>query len=423
MRDPEISIVPDEDADEDGADGTVYDESDDAESPEEPPAQDDEPEIIIDREDVQDPPEVISRTTWVRLGDLRTEYKFWTNPRRFSGLDTGSIADLARDIAAKTKQVLSDEGGEITYAGIDDPLLVVAIQDNGGVIPLVVDGQRREKAARVAYKSDGDVLVPVRHLELEPVIWTQALSNKYLADSLKKVGLRAGRSAFELAQNAEFLRKQRDESTDRDYTLEKIAQIIGRSESWVSKVLKALGNASPKLIHRWETGEITEEQFRDLATQKDPEQQAAAADAVVEARKSGNTATSRTIAKEQKEIARAARAPKTEKAPKVGKAKKAKGPAVRGPQLDILAAPPRKPPSFAVVEDMLDTAKSKPPTHEYVKGMLDGVRWASGLMDAAKLGKPWQAYLSHVGGSVAAKPEAKPEKVKAAKASTGKRKR
>jgi ParB-like chromosome segregation protein Spo0J len=431
MRDPELTVEADDDtslpeiddAFEDDHPATEAGDSGDGDSedPWEQQPSDDVSEVIaadsdsdpdVDS-DSEVPSEFVATTRWVPLGTLRIEYKFWTNPRRFTGLDSASIEDLGADIASKTRQVMSDGENTITYAGIDDPLLVVRIQENGGVVDLVIDGQRRERAARQAYREDGDVLVPVRYLEPEPVVWTQALSNRYLSDSLRKVGLRAGLSAFELARNAEFLRGQRDEDTGKDYTLEKIAGLIGRSESWVSKILTALGRAAPKLIHRWETGQITEEQFRDLAATKDPEQQTAAADAVVQARASGDSAGGRTLAKEQLELARARAKPAKEdkaspKDDKPGKAPKGKGnPVVRGPQGEFPAPPPRKPPPFSVVEDMLDTAGWKPPTSDYVKGMLDGVRWASGLLDAASLGKPWQSYLRHVTG---AKDDAKPSR-------------
>lgn len=370
--------------------------------------------------------DLVAAPRWVPLGSLRVEYKYWVNPRRFTGLDAASIKDLAADVVAKTRQVMP-EGGDaefVTYAGIDDPLLVVRIAENGSIIDLVIDGQRRERAVRQAYKDDLDVLVPVRDLEPEAVIWTQTLSNKYLADSLRKVGLRAGLSAFELARNAEFLRSQRDEGTGKDYTLEKIAAVIGRSESWVSKILTALKRATPKLIHRWESAAITEEQFRDLAATKDPDQQTAAADAVVQARTSGDSAAGRTLAKEQLEISRAETRAKPEKASKAEPVTKAKGKAeggakgkskavVRGPQGEFPAVAPRKPPPFAVVEDLLETAKKKPPTSDYVKGMLDGVRWATGLLDAALLAKPWQAYLRHVAGG---KEDADPVKAKPSRA-------
>jgi hypothetical protein len=362
--------------------------------------------------ELETPPDFVSDIRWVPLGDLVVEYKFWTNPRRFTGLDPQSIKDLAADVSAKTRQVMTDGGHSITYAGIDDPLLVVRIAENGGVVHLVVDGQRRERAVRQAYLKDPDVLVPVRDLESEAVIWTQELSNKFLADSLKKVGLRSGLSAFELAKNAEFLRTQRDGDTNKEFTLERIAGVVGRSESWVSKILSALRHATPKLVHQWERGDITEEQFRDLAAQKNPEAQDTAAAAVVKARTSGDSGGGRTLAKEQLELSRAARVkpvkPETEDKPV--KAKKGRKPVVSGPQT---AVSPRKAPPFAVVEDMLETARRKPPTHEYVKGMLDGVRWASGCMDAALLGKPWQLYLQRVtedGEPSGSKPEPEPRK-------------
>jgi hypothetical protein len=50
------------------------------------------------------------------------------------------------------------------------------------------------------------------------------------------------------------------------------------------------------------------------------------------------------------------------------------------------------------VEDFLGLALKRPPTHDYVRGLMDGARWAVGLMDAAKFGKPWEAYMRHVQG-------------------------
>ena len=60
--------------------------------------------------------------------------------------------------------------------------------------------------------------------------------------------------------------------------------------------------------------------------------------------------------------------------------------------------PPRKPPPFAVVEDLVGTAEKRPPTHDYVKGIIDGARWATGLMDSALFSKAWHVYLGHVAG-------------------------
>jgi len=348
---------------------------------------DDEAEVIEAEPDGSD---LVTRTTrWVPLGELRLEFGCWTNPREFTGLSADDIDILAASIHSRTAQI-----DEATYAGIKDPLEVVRILANGSVINLVIDGQRRHKAATKAYRGDESVLIPVVDLEDEPIEkLTPAHANKYLRTALEMVGTRSGLSSYELSESAQKLRGTMDENTSKEFTLAAIATIVGRSESWVSKILKARGDAKPALLSQWKKGEITDEQFKDLASVKTPAAQAKAAEAVVEARKAGDKAASRTIAKEQKEIvkAKAARTPKA-----------ARGPVVKGEQEEIPLAPPRKSVPFPVVEDLLDQSKKHPPTHDYVKGIMDGVRYANGLMDPAKFAGPWHTYLDHVGGKSAA---------------------
>lgn len=356
---------------------------------------------------------------YVPFEALDLEHKWWANPRTHTGMGDTEIQDLATSILAGTQS--GSEGGEEvkTYAGVRVPLEVVMIRSNGSFINLVIDGQRRHKAIEVA-NLPPDTLVPVLDLEPEPIEWTREIADYYLLRALSAVGTRAGLSSFELSESAVRLRDSKDKETGKPLTLAKIAAAIGRSESWCSRFLSARECASPKLIHQWKMGELTDEQFKDLAAERNPERQAENAKDVVEARTSGDRATARTIAKERKIVARTA-APAPE--PKGGKAKPA-GPTVSLGSSSAKATPaataepkpePRKPPSFAIVEDLLDMGKRKPPTHDYVKGLMDGVRWASGLMDAAKLGKAWMAYMQHVAGARAAKPE--PAKAPAAKAS------
>lgn len=347
-----------------------------------------EPDDEIDDASGEESAPVGRVTRWVPLGELRLEYGCWTNPREFTGLAPEDIDALAASIAARTTQNMDTE---VTYAGIKDPLEVVQLQANGSIINLVIDGQRRHKAATKAYKGDKSVLIPVVDLEEEPIAKiTPELANKYLRTALEMVGTRSGLSSYELSHSALKLRDTMDENTKKVFTLATIATIIGRSESWVSKILKARDSAKPTLLNQWKKGELTDEQFKDLATVKTPAAQAKAAEAVVEARKAGDKTTSRTLAKEQKEIVKA-------KAAKVPK-----GPVIKGEQEEIPLAPPRKPVPFPVVEDLLDQSKKHPPTHEYVKGIMDGVRYAAGLLDPAKFSAPWHTYLEHVGGKSAA---------------------
>ncbi len=341
--------------------------------------------------------------------DLYLEYKFWANPRSHTGLADAELGELAQSIKSGTTSGGTEDDVK-TYAGIMDPLDVVLIKSNGKVISLVIDGQRRHLAVGMAGLPP-DTLIPVFDLEPEPVDWTRELADAYLVRALKKVGTRAGLSSFELSEAAQRLRGSRDPDTGKDYILAKIAAAVGRSESWVSRILAAREHASPKLLFSWKTGEITDEQFKDLAAVRDQGKQREEASRVVAARKEGDKTEARTLAKEQKIAAQALAPARPSSGPTPKTSSKAPAKAViRGPQaaLPLPEVPkPRKPPPFAVIEDFVSLAKRKPPTHDYVRGLLDGAQWASGLKDPATFAKPWQAYMHHVQGTKPTK-KAKP---------------
>jgi hypothetical protein len=366
---------------------------------------------VVDAPAALEPPERSVR--YAPYASLYLEYRFWANPRSHSGLDDASLGDLAQSIKAGTTSG-GTEDDVATYAGILDPLDVVMIKSNGDVINLVIDGQRRHLAVSMAGLPP-DTLIPVFDLEPEPVDWTSGLANTYLLRALKKVGTRAGLSSFELSEAAHRLRGSKDPDTGKDFILAKIASAVGRSESWCSKILAARENASAKLLHSWKSGDITDEQFKDLAAVKDQGRQREEATKVVEARKEGDRTGARVLAKEQKIAAQASAPPKPAKEPQ---GRSPSGKTVREPQTPLPlpatatapAAKPRKPPSFAVVEDFLSLADKRPPTHDYVRGLMDGARWATGLKDAATFGKPWQAYMRHVQGIRVPKKVPKPHR-------------
>jgi hypothetical protein len=271
------------------------------------PAPEPPPEPPPDTDTTEGPPDVQASIRYVPFEDLYLEYKFWANPRSQTGLDDQSIQDLAASILSGTKSSGDDEEALTTHAGVRVPLEVVMVRANGSFINLVIDGQRRHRGIEAA-NLPPDTLVPVIDLEPEPIEWTREVANAYLLRALEAVGTRAGLSSFELSESAQRLRESKDaESDNKEYTLAKIARSIGRSESWVSKILAARKAASPKLLHSWKTGEITDEQFKDLASQKDTARQRADADAVVKARQAGDKGGARTLAKEQKLVAKAAK--------------------------------------------------------------------------------------------------------------------
>jgi transcriptional regulator with XRE-family HTH domain len=384
------------------------------------------PEIPVVLPDASTPVLETATSRLVPLSELVLEHKHWTNPRSRTGLDDPSIAELAQSITANTAQPVEDQdatGEPIKImVGIRQALEVVQFLTNGSVTNLVIDGQRRFLAAKQAFgRFDKIAMVPVVDLEPEPVTLTPALASKYLLMALDTVGTRSPLSSFELSESAERLRKSKHEDTGKDYTLAEIAGALHRSESWVSKILKARSTATPKLLLQWSKSEVTDEQFKDLASQRDPEEQAKKAEAVAEARKGGDKAEARTLAKEERERERQAPKPPA-KTPGKGTPGNAPAPAkedkvtksrVANERVADLAAPPaRKALSFAVIEDTLETSKRYPPTNDYVKGIMDGMRVASGLLDFSRLGKPWQTYLDHVavGKSKPKKPAAQKSK-------------
>lgn len=428
--------LPDDDPDDDPDPGIEGDDEDGvhdpgAADPEGDNDSEDEPGASpSELEEVVEDPEVDNARVirWVRLGDLVLDYEFWTNPRTFTGLDDISLRALAEDILAKSRST-----EEAVFAGIDDALKVVRIQDGDRVHELVLDGQRRWKATSLAFagKAWEGTLVPVLDREPEPVEWSEALAQQYLKEVLTVVGLRAGLSSFELSESALRLHAAKDPA-GKPMTNVKIAGVVGRSESWVSKILTARKAAGSKLLDRWRLGEISEEQFRDLATSVvDKQEQEQAADDTAEERKRGNKAGARQSAKERREIslreARARRdkekaereaakekakadraeAKATKAAKKQGKGKKAKGPVVKGPQSDLPLAPeaakpaaPAKPKALspAIIEDLIDSSKKRPPTHDLAKGIILGIQVGTGRLDFAELPKQWHRYIEHLSG-------------------------
>lgn len=395
--DPDEAIEDHED-DEVAVDLVPEDPPEDLADPDPDPEQD-EPDDEPDTRDVQPDPEdpgqddetaqpALPSSRWVRAADLHLEYKHWVNPRSITGLGDESIAALAASISRGSR---SDENG--VYAGIEDAIDVVQIATSSGPISLIIDGQRRFLATQKAFGAEvSDVWVPVNDLEPEPVKWTEDLSAKYLARALGKVGTREGLSSFELSENAERLRNSTDPDTGKDYTLAAIAVTIGRSESWVSKILAARDKATPSLMLSWKKGDVTDEQFKELSAIDKRSQKKAASD-VVEARKSGDLTGARTLAKERKAIAAAKDKAKESAEPAPERKLK------KGEQSDMGLPPPKKAPPFAVVEDMIATSVAHPPTHDYVKGMMDALKWDRGLMDAAEFAKPWKTYMERVADS------------------------
>lgn len=355
-------------------------------------------------------------TRTVSFGDIHLDHQHWRNPRRFTGLSDKELGELAADIDAVRKG--SDDPKKTS--GIIDPPKVVMVKSNGSFINLAIDGQRRLLAAQLIPLPKN---TPIEVVDLvdEPIDLTPEVADDLMLKALRMFN-REPLSSWELAEVALSMRA-------RDRELKDIADAIHKSESWVSRMLKAMSTATPKLIHAWKKGEITDEAFKELAAQKDAERQEKDTEEVIEARKSGDKTEARTKAKEVAETVKQKKArekaereaakaeakarEKAEKAAKKGNGKKAAAPADAAPSVEW-TPPPEKPakkstPPKVVLEEIVSMAEKRPPTHDLVKGIVAGIAYATGNIDQDDFGKPWHAWVARVAGATAKKAEDKPK--------------
>ena len=316
----------------------------------------------------------------VLVSSLRLEHGAWINPRKKTGLTDKDIEELAADLKER---------------GVQVPLIVQRVLVNGEPVDVVLEGQRRVLAAKKA----GLKTVPVVDKNPDPIELSVKEADALLLDMLAVSEHREGLASPELVAVAKRLR-------DHDHTMLDIGRAIGKSETWVSKMLKALDKASPDLLLKWETGKITDEQFKDLAALK-PSDQGEGVKKALEAREAGDAAGARAAVKELKEKTTAKAAKKDAK----------KGaPVVRGPQEEMWKdkggddKPKIVKPSPAVLDDIVSQAQKRPPTSDYVKGLVDMARYALGEMTADNFKKPWHAWLARVAGVVKAKSARAPRK-------------
>jgi len=357
----------------------------------------------------------------VQLGDLKLDHQNWTNPRSFTGLSEDELDEL---------------GANIKKHGIEVPPHVVRVLDKTGhQSDLVIDGQRRVRAMqRVLPES---TLVEVFDLEPTAIELTPKKQVELLARALNIGQNRKTISSYELSEAAELLRAD-------GMTNGAIARLVDKSDSWVSKMLKARSTASAKLMLAWKKNEVTDELFKEIA-ELDSGKQSAALEAAKTAREQGDKAGARATVKETLEIVKKEKAEKEEATRETLRVanghNKSATPVVKGPQQEMFERKADKKddepkaPSRVVLEDMRGMFEKKPPTDAYVKGIMDGVNFALGFTNPKKFANPWVVYLARVEGRAlkstrhaSRKAKAKPVKArrpakKAKRKSGGKRSR
>lgn len=321
---------------------------------------------------------------------FKLEHEFFANPRTDTGLD--DLRPLEADIEAR---------GIVT-----DLLVVPALDANApeGWIPVVFDGQRRVMAGRNVLKSNAEIGVkyigPDGPMEdPTPIDLTWEVSDKILLHILAVGVQREGLSSYELSTVAERLK-------NRSQTLDTIAAAIGRSESWVSRMLTARGKASPETLKQWRTGKLTDEQFKDVARIGTPEDQKEALD---DAKTAASTAKNPRQAKAEaraKIKERATKVKDTEKKAKSDKkAAKAEAKKPAKQQQSMFEEPKKddepkfKRPTNGELAALLELADARPPTHDYVKGIIEGVRYAQGQSAPEVFARPYGTWIARVGGS------------------------
>lgn len=323
----------------------------------------------------------VDRTVrYVKLGELVHEHPHWQNPRSHTGLDDVSITALATSVGEGSRY--SDAG---VLAGVSVPLSVLPVRGpNGSTVQLIIDGQRRYLAAKRA--CGDDAWVPIIWIEPEPVEWSATESHRYLCFALESEATRAGLGSYERVEAAAKLRGQRNPDTGAEYTLARIGALVGRSETWCSRMLKAHATAAPKVIAAWRRGELTDEQFKDAAAAS-PAAAAKVVEAAAAAKESGGKRG------EVRAAAKEARAKAESHAAKEERAKPAKG---DDKQTEMPRVAPGAPPHRVVVETILRDAERVHPTAEICKGILLGIQWASGRIDAADLPASWRKYMTRL---------------------------
>lgn len=338
----------------------------------------------------------MTQTREVTLASLRLEHPHWLNPRQFTGLDDKSIQEF---------------GKEIKERGVLDPVTVQKVIGLNGVpYDLVVDGQRRVRAALEVLPKTHKIEVIDRSDKAIELTWDE--SDEIMLEVLAMGQHRKGLSSYELSEVAERMR-------NRDRKIVDIAKAVGRDESWVSKILKARSTAAPKLMLAWRKGEVTDEQFKELAALKTSEKQEEAAADVIDTRKSGNKAEARTKLKELTEkYKQEERKAKKSDTPVKTNGHKPVTPADGGEQVEMWKAPPpvveKKKSTLTprhVLEEMVALADKRAPTSDYVKGLMDGVRYALGDLEANDFGKSWRQYLARIGGTAKVKHPKKSRRV------------
>ncbi len=325
----------------------------------------------------------------VNAGDMVLEHPMWKNPRSITGLAEKELIEFGEDIV---------ERGQIVNCIVQR----VKADNDQGFVELTLDGQRRVRGV-LAYlkskkKSAKDFQFKVVDLYPEVLELTEESSDRMLLDIIAAAVKRAPIGSYEQTEAAMLLINRNEMS------LKQIGDAIGRSESWVSRMVKARRLASDKLLKEWAQGKLTDEQFKDLADIQGHDHQNAALEEAKEMAKSGRSgkAEARNALKEKAAKAKAEKKAKAADKPKSKKAAKRaekKAKAAKANPDTLLSKKPQ-------LSELVALTEIKKPTDPYVLGLMHGAQIGMGKMSVDDLKPAFRTYLKAIMKDQKAKAEA-----------------
>lgn len=318
-------------------------------------------------------------TRTVTLDKLHLEHPLWKNPRTITALSNSDLDELGDDLLERGQKLA---------------LLVQQVKlEDGSIIELVLDGQRRclalERACRKRKRAMSSVELKVDDYLPTPVELTVESSDRMLLDALAVGIKRAGLGSFEQCEAATALRVRHPE-----WTISDIGKAIGRSESWVSRMVRARKLACESLCQAWAKQKVTDEQFKDLADINPHDKQKEALDELLGTREKGgreNKAEARNALKEKAAKAKAEKKStkkESKKASKKSKKAATNGHAKVNPDVLTKAKP--------LLTEIVSLKDIKKPSDPYVKGLMDGAKYAMGETSVEDFAPAWRTYLKAV---------------------------
>jgi hypothetical protein len=272
------------------------------------------------------------------------------NPRTATGLDPKSIGELSRSIDAD---------------GLNDALHVWTTEHEGKVYQVILRGQRRYRAIGLLIEQGTErgrqlaKATPIIAVAADTVLDVEVYAAREFAHT-------PGFSTYEIAAYMDHLKK------DRGMSGKDVAQRLGKSETWVSRIMAAFKTAGPELKAAWAAAKVPDEAAKNMAAIEDPAKQAAAVAEFLEARASGNRKEVGEVRKKLAEIS-----------PKAAKELKGKDPK-KGPGNRRVAS------DFDELLETLTAMQSKNPV---LVGMQALAEWAVGKRTDAKLPAEFHAAV------------------------------